>query len=265
MSHWVLPAGFEGQPFAYVLATVVALALTGVSKGGFGAGLGALSIPVMMLVAPANFALGMWLPLLIYCDILTLRHYPREFKSRPVLLLAPWMLLGILLGTLLLDVISPRTTKLCVGGLAILFVLLDQVRQWLKRRIDRGKDVPPFRPTLWTAAPFGITAGVSTMIAHAAGAVTTIYFLPQRLDKRDFVGTQARFYFVVNTVKVPFYVGLALINAETLLKSLWLVPLAPLFVWLGAALNHRMSPVLFNRVVYLLLGISGAYLLYANA
>jgi uncharacterized membrane protein YfcA len=55
-----------------------------------------------------------------------------------------------------------------------------------------------------------------------------------------------------------------LITRETLVKSIWLLPLAPLFVWIGAAMNHHMSPVLFHRVVYILLAISGAYLLYAN-
>lgn len=264
MHEWILPPGYAGHPGWYVLLAVIALLLTGVSKGGFGAGLGTLSIPIMMTIAPARFSLGMYLPLLIFCDILTLRHYPREWKARPLLLLAPWMLVGIVIGAFLLDRLSPQTTKACVGGAAIGFVLLDWLRMTVKRRLDQDGHLAPFRPTLLTASPFGIAAGISTTIAHAAGAVTTIYFLPQRMDKRDFVGTHARFYFLFNSVKVPFYLYLAVINAETLTKSLWLVPLAPLFVWMGAAMNHRMSAEIFNRVVYLLLAVTGAYLLYAN-
>jgi uncharacterized protein len=262
--QWVLPAEYTGHPAVYVVVAVLALSLTGVSKGGFGAGLGTLSIPVMMTIAPARFSLGMYLPLLIFCDILTLRHYPREWKPRPLLLLAPWMLVGIVAGAFLLDRLSPQTTKACVGGAAIGFVLLEWLRVSIKRQLDRGRVVAPFRPTLLTALPFGIAAGISTTIAHAAGAITTIYFLPQRLDKRDFVGTQARFYFTFNSIKIPFFIYLALINSETLLKSLWLAPFAPLFVWMGAAMNHRMSPELFHRVVYILLAATGAYLLYAN-
>jgi uncharacterized membrane protein YfcA len=59
-------------------------------------------------------------------------------------------------------------------------------------------------------------------------------------------------------------IALGVITAETLTRSLWLVPLAPLSVWLGSALNRRISPVLFIRVIYILLGISGIYLLYTN-
>lgn len=271
MHEWVLPAGYSGNPAVYVIVAALALGMTGISKGGFG-GVGVLSIPMMMAVAPAKFSLGMWLPILVVCDVLTLRYYPKEWKPRPVLLIAPWMLLGIVLGAFLLGYISPRATKLFVGATSIAFVGLDGLRAWLKRRIDRVGDLPPFQPTWLSASPFGIAAGITTMLAHAAGAITTIYFLPQRMNKRDFVGTQARFYFVFNSVKIPFYAIVPLLNPEfeplitreTLLKSFWMLPLAPFFVWAGAALNDCLSPVVFHRVVYLLLAISGAYLLYDN-
>ncbi len=242
-----------------MLVAVVALAMTGISKGGFG-GIGALSIPLMLAVAPADFSLGMWLPLLVLCDVITLRHYPREWRWRPIKMMAPWMLAGLGIGWFLLGHLSPTATKVAVGIASLGFVGLDVARALLKRRIETHEEQPPFRPTWLTASPFGLAAGVSTMIAHAAGAITTIYFLPQRMDKRDFVGTQARFFFVVNSLKVPLYLQLALINRGTLTRSLWMVPLAPLFVWLGVVMNRRMSGVLFHRVMYVLLAISGASL-----
>lgn len=271
MHEWVLPSGHSGNAVVYMIVAVLALAMTGISKGGFG-GVGVLSIPMMMAVAPGKFSLAMWVPILVVCDILTLRYYPREWKARPLLLIAPWMVLGIVLGALLIGSISERTTKLFVGATSIAFVGLDWFRTWLKQRTDRTQDVPAFRPTWLTASPFGIAAGITTMLAHAAGAITTIYFLPQRMDKRDFVGTQARFYFVFNSAKIPFYALVPLMNPqaeplitrETLLKSLWMMPLAPLFVWVGAALNDAMSPAMFHRVVYILLAVSGVYLIYAN-
>jgi len=71
-----------------------------VDKGGFG-GVGMLSVPLLMMVAPAQFVLGMWLPLLVLCDIFTLRAYPKEWKLRPVLLLAPGAMCGLGIGYLL--------------------------------------------------------------------------------------------------------------------------------------------------------------------
>ena len=88
--EWLIPNGYPGSPALYVFVTLVAFVMTGVSKGGFG-GVGILAIPLMMMVAPADLALGMWLPLLILCDVFTLRAYPKEWLLRPIALLAPWV------------------------------------------------------------------------------------------------------------------------------------------------------------------------------
>ena len=264
MQEWLLPAGYEGAPAVYVLVAMAAFAMTGVSKGGFG-GVGILAIPMMLLVCSAKFALGMWLPLLILCDIFTIKAYPKEWSLRPILLLAPWTLAGLGLGYLLLDRVEPRTIKLFVGVLAVGFVGLEVLRWWLAKKVAALNSEAGWRPNVMTALPFGVSAGISTMIAHAAGAITTIYFLPQRLDKRTFVGTCGRFYLVLTSVKVPLLVNAGAITGETVAKSLWLVPLAPLSVWLGAWLNKRISSEAFTKVIYGLLAISGVYLVYKNS
>lgn len=263
MEQWLLPSGYALHPAWYVIVALLAFLMTGVSKGGFG-GVGILAIPLMMLVAPTGFALGMWLPLLILCDICTLKAYPKEWKARPILLLAPWTLVGLGVGWKLLDHVEPHMVKLFVGVLAVGFVVLEVVRGQLLKRISVRGEGRGWRPTVVTAAPFGVSAGISTMIAHAAGAITTIYFLPQRFDKRTFVGTTARFYFVLNSIKVPLLVDVDYITRETLVKSLWLVPLAPITVWFGSWLNRRLTATRFNKIIYALLGISGIYLVYDN-
>jgi uncharacterized membrane protein YfcA len=275
MQQFLIPDGFNGSWGLYVFVTLIAFLITGVSKGGFG-GVGILSIPLMMMVVPdSGFVLGMWLPLLILCDIFTIRSFPKAWELRPILLLAPWMVIGVVLGRILMGHVDSRHVKLFVGGLSLVFVLLEIVRLLIVRRMASATERPPWRPSLWTAAPFGLLAGVSTMIAHSAGAITTIYLLTQRLDKATFVGTSGRFYFVFNTLKVPFFMTLTYVNGasetmtyisgESLLKSLWLVPLAPLGVWGGAWLNRRISTETFNKAIYVLLAISGLYLIVYNA
>lgn len=271
---WIVPANVLVSPALYVLVTLLAFLLTGVSKGGFG-GVGALSIPLMMIVAPHDLALGMWLPLLILCDIFTIRSYPKEWTLRPILLLAPWMVLGLVLGWWILRQLGQEhadmagaVVKVAVGCLSVLFVGLEVLRRVIVARNRQRREDLPWRPTWLSASTFGLAGGVSTMLAHSAGAITSIYLLFQRLDKRSFVGTQGRFYFVFNTLKVPFFAlpmfDLHFINGETLKLSLWLVPLGPLSVWLGSALNRRVSQTLFNDIIYTLLGLSGVYLIYAN-
>ena len=65
----------------------------------------------------------------------------------------------------------------------------------------------------------GLTAGFTTMVSNAAGPIMIVYLLAMRLPKREFVGTGAWYYFLLNLVKVPFSVNLGLITGATLLLN----------------------------------------------
>jgi hypothetical protein len=210
--------------------------------------------------------LGIWVPLLILCVIFTMLAYPKEWALRPIAILAPWMLAGFGVGYLVLGYVDDRMIKLFVGVLSIAFVTLQVIRAFSARRNGVSLERPPWRPSFVQAAPYGLVGGVCSMIAHAAGAITTIYLLPQ-LNRRSFVGTSARFYFVFNIVKTPLYAApdVGVVTTEALIKSLWLMPFVPLSIWMGSALNRRLSPEQFNRVIYVLLAISGAWLIHENA
>jgi uncharacterized protein len=112
--------------------------------------------------------------------------------------------------------------------------------------------------------PFGLGAGVCTMLAHAAGAITTIYFLPQGMNSRVFVGTTNRYYVIFNAMKIPFYVHLGLITLQSLRLSLWLLPVAAFGVWAGSALNRNVSQRGFRFIVVALLLATGAMLIYRD-
>ncbi|MEL7088886.1 MAG: TSUP family transporter, partial [Planctomycetota bacterium] len=110
----------------------------------------------------------------------------------------------------------------------------------------------------------GLTAGglagfVSTL-AHAAGPVMTVYVLDQGLEKRRTVGTLVLFFFVLNLLKLPTFVGLELITGRTLAASLLLIPLVPLGSLLGLCLNRAIPEKPFTWVMYLGAGAAGAWL-----
>ena len=76
----------------------------------------------------------------------------------------------------------------------------------------------------WFAWTIGLLAGVTTMLANAAGPIIALYSLAVGLPKFEFVGTSAWLFLIVNVFKVPFSVELGLIHAETLWLNLVLVP-----------------------------------------
>ena len=274
--QWFVPQGCSTGPTQYVIAAVVALLLTAVGKGGFG-GLGALSVPILMMVMrpeSATLAVAMWAPMLILCDLTTLPFYAKQCNWRPILLLAPWTTLGILIGRLCLDWFRQNPEagvwlKVTIGALSILFALSQGARYYVARRTQTR--VEPWRPVWWHAIPFGLAAGVSTMLAHAAGSIFAMFMIPQQLDRRLFVGTAARYYLIFNTLKMPFFMASSpmsnqgsYITWESLRLILWMVPLVPLGVYSGNWLNNNFSNRFFNVVVNVLLALTGVYLVYTN-
>jgi uncharacterized membrane protein YfcA len=92
-----------------------------------------------------------------------------------------------------------------------------------------------------------------------------MYVLPQKLEKREFVGTCARFFFAFNVFKVPFFIAsgsAARLTWEAFRSSLWLFALAPLGVWFGSWLNRKTNPRWFVRLIYVFLALAGGKLVF---
>ncbi|MCW8133571.1 MAG: sulfite exporter TauE/SafE family protein, partial [Planctomycetota bacterium] len=203
------------------------------------------------------FVVALWLPVLIACDMATIRQYPKEWSPRAFTRLAPGMLMGIIATTCLLSTIDLKAPpshlkmqeawlKLFIALIATVFVVMQLLPK--KAAGDVAWDPP------WIASiPIGFIAGVTTMVAHAAGTIITMFFLPMKLDKRVFVGTTGRFFFVFNTLKLPFYLFIGWITWETTRYGIWLMILGPLGVLFGSWMNKRVSAVLFVRLIYIFL------------
>jgi len=251
---WIVPPGAMSGPLVFACVAMAALFFVSVDKGGLGGGIGIISVPLMLQVAPVKFTIGMWLPVLIICDFCTIRNYPSEWKPRAISKLIVPVILAVAATTLALNRAnlendSPHAKqmeawlKLSVVVVSVIFLLL-------KLRPAPDENAPAWTPTWPAAIGVGILGGVTTTIAHAAGPIVTMYLLPQKLNRREFVGTAGRFYFALNSIKLPSFIAIGLINWTTLRYGLWLMLLAPLGVGLGSWLNRRMNPVWFVRIVH---------------
>ncbi len=239
----------------YPLA-VVAMLIIGVSKSGFGGGLGVLAVPILSLVIPPPQAAAILLPLLIVMDWFTIWHYRKTWDKRNIAILLPAAVAGILLGSLFFRYLSEAHIRILVGVIAILFVL----NYFIKRRSVKAHKADVPRGLLW-----GAVAGFTSFGVHAGGPPINIYLLPQQLDKSIFVGTTVIFFTVVNLLKLIPYTILGQFNTGNLLTSLVLAPLAPLGVWLGVKLHHRVNEKLFYGLCYFFLFITGIKLLVDGA
>ncbi len=93
----------------------------------------------------------------------------------------------------------------------------------------------------------GTLAGITTMIANAAGPVANLYFLSVRLPKWNLIGTSAWFFFVINLCKVPFSADLGLTNAYSLTLALVLAPLVLTGFFCGRHIVGVLPQKIFER------------------
>lgn len=242
------------DPLFYLLA-VLAVLITGISKGGFGGGLTVMAVPLMALVIPPFQAAAIMLPILCLMDLTGLAAYWRRWDLRSLRIMIPGALVGILLGTLTVRWVSEDMLRILIGLIAVSFA----VNHWLGGR----ERYAGYRPGGVAAGRFwGAATGFTSFAAHAGGPPAAIYLLPQRMDKTLFVGTTVVLFTLVNYVKLIPYAWLGQFHVGNLMTALVLLPLAPLGILLGVWLHRRISTLWFYRICYVLLFVTGLRLLW---
>jgi uncharacterized membrane protein YfcA len=245
-------------PLAFYPLAVFAIILTGVSKGGFGGGVGGFAVPIMsMMIAPAEAA-AIMLPILCAMDIFGVHAWRRRWSARHLRIVLPGAAIGIVVGALAFGALSTDAVRLLIGMIAVVFTL----NRWfaLTEKLAARAARQPRPPGRFAGLFWGAVSGFTSTLAHAGGPPFAVYMLPQKLDKSLLVGTSVLFFFVVNYTKlVPYYL-LGQLNPGNLATSLLFAPLAPLGIWLGVWLHRRISERLFYQVSYALLFVTGAKL-----
>ena len=70
------------SPTAYYVCVGLAVLVIGLSKAGFGGGIGILAMPLAGAVLPPTRMLGILLPILIAADVLSNLHYLKAWEGR---------------------------------------------------------------------------------------------------------------------------------------------------------------------------------------
>lgn len=256
-----------GSELWQAIAAGVAALLIGLTKAGFGTGLGMLTTPLSVFAFGPRKAIGVLLPMLVVGDFFSLLAYWRRWDVNNLFYLLPGVFIGIAAGIQMIDAFSAAQLNRIIGAIACGFALF----QWFRDLILEHEK--PFRPSWVLGLLFGAAAGFTSTVAHGAGPIVTMFLYPQRLPKTLFVGTNVLIFTCINWLKVPFYCidqsvlplawlpKEAIINFETLRWSGLFAPIVPIGVCLGVWLNKRIAEQLFNRVVLLLLLLAGLHLL----
>jgi uncharacterized membrane protein YfcA len=244
------------DPAFYAIAVPVVL-LSGVSKTGIPGLFGGMAVPFLSLVTPPLQAAAVMLPVLCFIDLFGLRAFRGVYDRRNMPILLTGLAMGIAAGMLVFGLASRTFVRLLIGTIAVVFAL-NNLLGWARNRPATTASWP--RGVFWAAL-----SGLTSFVAHAGSAPVMAYLLPQRLDRRVYVGTTVWFFFASNYAKIVPYAYLGQLDLSNLGTALVLLPLVPLGVKLGIVLQGRVNEALFYRISYwALLGI-GLTLLYDGA
>lgn len=241
------------DPFFYAVA-IPAVLIAGVSKSGFGGGLGVMTVPLMALAVPPQIAAAIMLPILCLMDLANVWAYRKSWDRRCMVILLPAAMVGIAIGALSFQYLSEEAVKMVIATIAIGFTL----DRWL-----RGRGEQEAKPRNWGKGTFwGTISGFTSFVAHAGGPPVSVFLLPLRLDKTIFVGTTVMFFIVVNYVKLLPYWWLGQFSSENLETAVVLAPVAIFGTWLGLWAHDKVNETLFYRICYVLLMVTGLKLFY---
>ena len=242
----------------FYLAALPAVALMGLSKGGF-AGLAVISTPLVARVISPLRAAAIMLPILIAQDMVSVWAYRRDWSARNLGVLLPGCLAGIALGYFLAARVTDAHVRLMVGVIAIVFVLAHVVRTVRRTAVPaRAADAP--RGLFW-----GAVAGFTSFIAHAGGVPFQVYVMPQKLPAPVYVGTNSIFFALNNLFKVAPYILLGQFSPENLATSAALLPVAVAATFAGVWLVRHVPAERFFKIIYALTFIVGIALLWDGA
>lgn len=238
---------------SWILSFLAAFVI-GMSKAGI-KGIAIINVTFMAIAFEAKQSTGIVLPLLVIADIFAVIYYNRHTQWKYVAKFLPWMILGIILGSLVGMDLPEKAFKIFMA--IIIFFTVGFIVWWDQKKT---KTVP----THWAfSSGVGTLAGFTTMVGNLAGPISNIYFLAMRLPKNHFIGTAAWLFLIINVFKLPFHFFVwETISKETLLLDLKLIPGIMLGFLVGIKVVKMINEEFFRKMILILTALGAIIILF---
>lgn len=226
------------SPTALIWIALSAL-LAGFAKSSIG-GLGILIVPMMAMAFPARESTGALLPMLIMADVFAVFYYRRDADTKILLRIFPVAAMGVVIGWQLMDVIPKQYFSKMMVWIILSLMVFELIQKKWNIITYRGWGYRLF---------FGLLAGITTMLANAAGPLFAVYLLTLGLKKDTFVGTRSVFFLLINVWKLPFSASLGLITVHSLALNMMCLPVVVIGAWLGKSFLQKINLKVFEWMI----------------
>jgi uncharacterized membrane protein YfcA len=223
--------------------------LIGMSKTGV-PGVSMIVVPILAMIFGGKASTGLLLPILIIADVFAVTYYHRHAEWKPLLKALPWALLGLLIGLWTGEMVNDLQFKQIIAISVFLSLGLMVWNDKIKKRPDIS--IHPLYAPL-----FGILGGFATMIGNVAGPVFAIYLLALHLPKKNYIGTNAWFFAIINLIKLPlqFFVWNN-ISYETIKINMFTIPWIFAGAIIGITLVKKINETTYRWAVLVVTFIS---------
>ena len=232
-----------------------AVLLLGLAKGGL-TGIGMAALPMMALVVPPLEAAAIMLPILMVQDVVSAWTFRRDWDAWNLKVLLPGAAAGVGAAYVLARFVAEAHLQIVIGCISILFA----ARQLFMQFRPRSPEVR--RPGIVLGFLCGSASGFAGLLAHAGPPPFQMFVLPQRLPRDIYVGTSILFFAAVNWIKLAAFVALGQMTADNLAIAGTLMPAAIAAAFAGIYAVRLLSGPRFYVIVYGLLILVGAKLVW---
>ncbi|MDG3088570.1 sulfite exporter TauE/SafE family protein [Vibrio hannami] len=236
----------------FYITAIPAVFFYGMGKGGVGGILGMLSVPLMaMSVSPVQAA-AILLPLLCIMDLMALIYHRQNCNYGELKSMLPFAILGVIIASYFMGSLPSYIVELIIGGLALTFL----GQKFLLGQTQASSAIRGYA--------LSVLSGFSSTLVHAGGPPASMYLLPKQLPKEQLIGTSVVFFALLNFIKLVPYSYMGQLDAQNLLTSFTLIPIAFLGVRTGVWLVKIISQEMIYKISYAVLFITGCKMLYSG-
>ncbi len=229
-------------------ALVIVLAYTVFGLTGFGAAV--VAVPLLAHFFAIRFAVPMMLVFDLCASLLLGLKNRRDVDRGELLRLAPFVIVGMLIGVTALVKVPDRWLLALLGS----FVLGYAAWSLLAR------SAPKPISARWVA-PAGTAGGIFTALYGAGGPIYTVYLARRLADAKRVRASVATLIFFTAWSRLALFASTGLLFQPSLLRlALVLIPFAVAGYFIGSHLHRRLAPGRAAQAIWTMLLLSGASL-----
>lgn len=246
--------GVVEMEFPIVAICLVTIFLAGLTQGFAGFGYSQIIVPIIAFFYAPQLIIPVALLHSVVLNLLVLWDSHRSVNIGVIVPLLLSAIFGIPIGTYLLLVLNPNIIKMLIGILII--VSSAAMLFGFRKRITKEKLV---------LLPVGFLSGILNGSTTMSGPPVILLFSNQGFEKDAFRANLCAYFFTLNILTVPAYIVGKLIDHQSLINTLFTLPVMVFGVVLGIMISKKVHNELFQKIALITLMLIGVAALISGA